>query len=220
MISVIVVDDQPLIRSGIMRILSPDDGFEIVAECDDGAAAIAAVAEHRCDVVLMDIRMRGVDGIEATRAISARADAPPVLIITTFDDDDVLAAALDAGAAGFTLKESPAEDLIRATQAVAAGASWIDPVVAPRVLAAYRRTGRPRETQRVVDQLTSREHDVLRLVAVGATNAEIADDLEVSEATVKTHIGNLFAKLQVRDRAGAIIFAYDHGLVEPDPPAG
>lgn len=220
MISVIVVDDQPLIRSGIIRILSPDEGFEIVAECADGAAAVAAVTEHRCDVVLMDIRMRGMDGIEATRTISARSDAPPVLIITTFDDDDVLAAALDAGAAGFTLKESPAEDLIRATQAVAAGASWIDPVVAPRVLTAYRRGGRPRGTRQVVDELTDREHDVLRLIAVGATNAEIAEDLDVSEATVKTHIGNVFAKLRVRDRAGAIIFAYDHGLVEPDPPAG
>lgn len=220
MIRVVVVDDQPLVRSGIMRILAPAEGFEVIAECGDGAEAVAAVDADRPDVVLMDIRMRGMDGIEATAAISARENPPPVLIITTFDDDEVLIGALEAGAAGFTLKESPAEDIIRATRAVADGASWIDPVVAPRVLASYRRAGRGEQARRSADELTDRENDVLRLVAAGATNTEIAADLGVSEATVKTHIGNIFSKLAVRDRAGAIIFAYDHGLVEPDPPRG
>lgn len=218
MIRFIVVDDQPLIRSGIVRILSPAEGFEAIAECADGAEALEAVRNDRPDVVLMDIRMRGMDGIEATSAISRLDEPPTVLIITTFDDDEVLIAALDAGAAGFTLKESPAEDLIRATQAVANGASWIDPTVAPRVLASYRNAGRDRRSAGSIDDLTDRENDVLRLVAVGATNREIADDLGVSEATVKTHISNVFAKLRVRDRAGAIIYAYDHGLIEPDPP--
>ena len=219
MIRLIIVDDQALIRTGLIRILSPTDGFEVVAECADGEAAIAAVADHEADAVLMDIRMRGMDGIEATRAIRD-ADGPPVLILTTFDDDETLAAALDAGAAGFALKESPAEDLIRAVEIVAGGGSWIDPLVTPRVLASYRRTMPPSTTTATVEELTDRENDVLRLMAAGAINTEIAEDLDVSEATVKTHVSNIFAKLAVRDRAGAIIYAYDHGLVEPDPPPG
>ena len=218
MIRLIVVDDQALIRTGLIRILAPEDGFEVVAECADGNEAIAAAAEHGPDVVLMDIRMRGLDGIEATKTIVA-ADGPPVLILTTFDDDETLADAIDAGAAGFALKESPAEDLIRATQVVAGGGSWIDPLVAPRVMASFRASP-DAPTAADLEELTERENDVLRLMAVGATNTEIAEDLDVGEATVKTHVSNIFAKLSVRDRVGAIIYAYDHGLVQPDPPTG
>lgn len=219
MIRLIVVDDQALIRAGLIRILSPADGFEIVAECSDGAAAIEAVAAHDADAVLMDIRMRGMDGVEATAEIRSN-DGPPVLILTTFDDDETLAAALDAGAAGFALKESPAEDLIRAVEVVAAGGAWIDPLVTPRVLASFRDARPAGNGGASVDDLTERENDVLRLMAAGATNTEIAGDLDVSEATVKTHVSHIFSKLAVRDRAGAIIYAYDHGLAQPDPPAG
>ena len=218
MIRVLVVDDQDVIRAGVGRILGPEDGFEVVAECDDGDQVLHAAATHRPDVVLMDVRMRRMDGVAATRALVERGDAPPVLILTTFDDDDVLWGAIDAGAAGFILKDTPAEALLAATRAVASGAAWLDPKVAPRVLHAFRANVRPqlREAARV-EQLTGREHDVLRLMARGATNTEIATELIVSEATVKSHVGAIFTKLGVRDRAAAIVFAYDHGIVRPLP---
>jgi DNA-binding NarL/FixJ family response regulator len=220
MIRVIIVDDQPVVRAGVVRILGPDDGFEVVAECDDGDQAVAAVAAHRPDLVLMDVRMRRVDGVTATRSLLSASDAPPILMFTTFDDDDVLWGALDAGAAGFILKDSPAEDLIAAARAVAGGAAWLDPKVAPRVLQAFRTNVRPHLAEAVrVTELTDREHDVLRLMARGATNVEIAAALIVSEATIKTHVGAVFSKLGVRDRAAAIVFAYDHGIVEPHPGA-
>ena len=218
MIRVMLVDDQALIRAGLARILSPADGFDVVAEFDDGSSAVEAVRTIATDVVLMDIRMRVMDGIEATRIISSLDHAPPVLILTTFDDDDTLASALGAGAAGFALKESSAEDLIRACEVVAGGGAWLDPLVTPRVMAAYRRNRPQNPTTAPVGKLTARENDVLRLMAAGANNAEIAADLIVGDATVKTHVSNIFSKLGVRDRAGAIIYAYDHGLVEPDPP--
>jgi DNA-binding NarL/FixJ family response regulator len=210
---VVLVDDQPLVRAGLQRILSPDDEFEIVAECADGAEALDAVRTHQADVVVMDVRMRGMDGVEATRRLRD-IDGPPVLVLTTFDDDDVLWGAIEAGAAGFALKEASADDLVRATRTVADGGSWIDPIVLPRVLAAYRATVVPHaREERKLEQLTDRELDVLRLMAAGATNAEIARDLVVSAATVKTHVGSIFAKLGTRDRAGAIVLAYQHGVV-------
>jgi DNA-binding NarL/FixJ family response regulator len=214
-IRVVLVDDQPLVRAGLQRILSPDDDFEIVAECADGGEALDTLRERNgdVDVVVMDVRMRGMDGVEATRHVRDR-EGPPVLILTTFDDDDVLWGAIEAGAAGFVLKEASADDLVRAARTVAEGGSWIDPAVLPRVLAAYRATVVPhaREEQKL-EQLTERELDVLRLMASGATNAEIAGELSVSGATVKTHVGSIFAKLGTRDRAGAIVFAYQHGIV-------
>jgi DNA-binding NarL/FixJ family response regulator len=217
-IRVLIVDDQPVVRAGVARILGPDDGFEVVAECDDGDEVLDAVAEHRPDLVLMDVRMRRVDGVTATRRLREVADEPPVLVLTTFDDDDALWGALDAGAAGFVLKDAVAEDLIAAARAVAAGAAWLDPKVATRVLGAVRTRDRaPAEQARRVEQLTEREHDVLRHMARGATNAEIAAALIVGEATVKTHVGAIFSKLGVRDRAAAIVFAYDHGIVDPRP---
>ncbi len=218
MIRVVIVDDQPIVRAGVARILGPEDGFEVVAECDDGDEVVAAVAANRPDVVLMDVRMRRVDGVAATRALGGLEKPPPVLILTTFDEDDTLWGALDAGAAGFVLKDASAEDLIAATRAVSAGAAWLDPKVASRVLTAFRTYVRPRVAELAkVDQLTDREHEVLGHIARGATNPEIAARLIVSEATVKTHVGAIFAKLGVRDRAASIVFAYDHGLVDLHP---
>lgn len=218
MIRVLIVDDQPVVRAGVVRILGPDDGFEVVAECGDGDEVVAGVADHNPDLVLMDVRMGRVDGVTAIRRLRQESAEPPVLVLTTFDDDDALWGALDAGAAGFILKDASAEDLIAAAKAVAGGAAWLDPRVAPRVLHAFRANVRPRLAQAArLDQLTEREHDVLRHMARGATNAEIAGALIVSEATVKTHVGSIFSKLGVRDRAAAIVFAYDHGIVEPRP---
>ncbi|MGI9033179.1 MAG: response regulator transcription factor [Acidimicrobiales bacterium] len=215
MIAVVLVDDQPLVRTGLRRILSEDEGFTVVAECADGAAAVDAIRNARVDVVLMDVRMRGMDGIAATRQVR-ELEGPPVLVLTTFDDDEVLWGAIDAGAAGFVLKEASAEDLIAATRAVASGGSWLDPAVTARVLEVTRSTGLPRRRQAdKATLLTERELDVLRHMATGATNSEIATVCFVSEATVKTHVGAIFAKLGVRDRAGAIVFAYQHGIVSP-----
>ena len=211
-IAVVLVDDQPLVRAGLERILSEDEGFTVVAQCGDGTTALAAIGRSPADVVLMDIRMRGMDGIEATRLIRD-AHGPPVLVLTTFDDDDVLWGAIEAGAAGFVLKEASAEDLIAATRMVASGGAWFDPAVTARVLAVTRSTGLPR--RRRADRaalLTERELAVLRHIATGATNCEIAGALFVSEATVKSHVGAIFSKLGVRDRAGAIVFAYQHGI--------
>jgi DNA-binding NarL/FixJ family response regulator len=214
-----LVDDQAIVRAGVARILSPEDGFEVVAECGDGMEAVDRLPGLSLDVVLMDIRMPRMDGIEATRSLGG---AVPVLVLTTFGEDEVLWGALEAGAAGFVLKDSSAEDLIAAARAVAGGGAWFDQAVAPRVLAQYRRLVAPaaREVARI-DDLTDREHDVLRLMTRGATNAEIAAELFVAEATVKTHVGSIFMKLGVRDRPAAIVFAYDHGVVTPGaPPAG
>jgi DNA-binding NarL/FixJ family response regulator len=216
---VALVDDQAIIRTGLARILSPDDGFEVVAECADGRQAVEELPGVRPDVVLMDIRMPNLDGIAATAELRGMADPLPVLVLTTFDEDEVLWGAIEAGAAGFVLKDCSAEDLIAAVRAVAGGAAWFDPAVAPRVLDRYRRVVAPatRDAARL-DLITEREHDVLRLMARGATNSEIAADLYVSEATVKTHVGSIFFKLGVRDRAAAIVFAYDHGVVRPGSP--
>jgi DNA-binding NarL/FixJ family response regulator len=213
-IRVVIVDDQAVVRAGVARILGPEDGFDVVAECEDGDEVPDAVAEHRPDVVLMDVRMRRVDGVAATRALAATGAAPPVLVLTTFDDDDVLWGALEAGAAGFVLKDASAEELIAATRAVAGGGAWLDPDVTGRVLGRVRgaRPAAPGAGTGRVPALTAREHDVLRLMATGATNPEIAEALYVSEATVKTHVGSIFSKLAVRDRAAAIVYAYDHGI--------
>jgi DNA-binding NarL/FixJ family response regulator len=213
MIGVLLVDDQPLVRAGLGRILAPNDGFRVVAECGDGAEALATIGSVSVDVILMDIRMRGMNGIEATRRI--RDDGgPPVLVLTTFDDDDVLWGAIEAGAAGFVLKDATAEELISATRTVAAGGSWLDPAVTSRVLEAYRATVVPRLREAArANELTERELEVLRQMATGASNGEIARRLMVSEATVKSHVGAVFQKLGARDRAGAIVFAYQHGLV-------
>jgi DNA-binding NarL/FixJ family response regulator len=211
-----IVDDQAIVRAGLARILSPDDGFEVVAECADGRQAVAELPGLRPDVVLMDVRMPALDGIAATTQLRGLDDPLDVLVLTTFGEDEVLWGAIEAGASGFVLKDSSAEDLIAAVRAVAGGGAWFDAGVAPRVLDRYRRVVAPaaRDAARL-DELTDREHEVLRLMARGATNAEIAATLYVAEATVKTHVGSIFGKLGVRDRAAAIVFAYDHGVVTP-----
>jgi DNA-binding NarL/FixJ family response regulator len=215
-IRVAIVDDQAIVRAGLARILSPADGFEVVAECADGRRAVEELPALRPEVVLMDIRMPALDGIAATAQLRGLDDPLEVLVLTTFGEDEVLWGAIEAGAAGFVLKDSTAEDLIAAVRAVAGGAAWFDPAVAPRLLERYRRVVAPaaRDAARL-DLLTDREHDVLRLMARGATNAEIGATLFVAEATVKTHVGSIFGKLGVRDRAAAIVFAYDHGVVTP-----
>lgn len=213
MIRAVLVDDQELVRSGLRLILRRRDGFEIVAECADGSEVPAAVASHDPDVVVMDLRMKGVDGIESTRRLRAAGDTPPVLVLTTFDDDELLSGALRAGAAGFILKDSPAEDLIRAVRAVAGGDAWLDSAVTARVLRAYR--GAPSVAPARPEALTAREDDVLRMIGRGLGNAEIARALVISELTVKSHVGRIFAKLGLRDRAAAIVYAFDHGLVQP-----
>jgi DNA-binding NarL/FixJ family response regulator len=216
MIRVALVDDQAMIRSGLARILSPVDGFEVVAECADGLQAVQELPAVRPDVVLMDIRMPALDGIAATGQLRRAPDPPVVLVLTTFGEDEMLWGAIEAGAAGFVLKDSSAEDLIAAVRAVAGGGAWFDPAVAPRVLDRYRRLVAPAAREAVrLESLTDREHDVLRLMARGATNSEIAATLYVAEATVKSHVGSIFAKLDVRDRPAAIVFAYDHGVVTP-----
>jgi DNA-binding NarL/FixJ family response regulator len=217
-IRVALVDDQAIVRSGVARILSPEDGFEVVAECVIGREAVDRLPALTPDVVLMDVRMPVMDGIAATRGLRSASglDEMAVLVLTTFGEDEVLWGALEAGAAGFVLKDASAEDLIAAVRAVAGGAAWFDPAVAPRLLEDYRRRVAPigREGARL-ELLTERERDVLRLMARGATNQEIAATLYVAEATVKTHVGSIFGKLGVRDRPAAIVFAYDHGVVAP-----
>jgi DNA-binding NarL/FixJ family response regulator len=211
-----IVDDQAIVRAGLARILSPADGFDVVAECADGRQAVDELPALSPEVVLMDVRMPALDGIAATAQLRQLDDPLDVLVLTTFGEDEVLWGAIEAGAAGFVLKDSTAEELIAAVRAVAGGAAWFDPAVAPRLLERYRRVVAPaaRDAARL-DLLTDREHDVLRLMARGATNAEIGATLFVAEATVKTHVGSIFGKLRVRDRAAAIVFAYDHGVVTP-----
>ncbi|CQD07609.1 two-component system response regulator [Mycobacterium europaeum] len=210
-VTVLLVDDQDLVRSGLRRILRRKDGFGIVAECSDGDEVPAAVAEHRPDVVVMDLRMRRIDGIEATRRLGG---TPPVLALTTFNEDELLSEALRAGAAGFVLKDSSAEELIRAVRAVARGDSYLDPAVTARVLTTYRKAAPgPRGT--AIAELTTRELDVLTLMGRGLSNSEIADELCISGVTVKSHIGRIFGKLDLRDRAAAIVYAYDNGIVVP-----
>ena len=221
-IRVLVVDDQELVRSGFCVILDAADGITVVGEAGNGEAAVAAVAAHQPDVVLMDIRMHGMDGLEATRLITQDLSAAPkVVMLTTFDLDDYVYEALRAGASGFLLKDSPRHDLIAAIRAAAAGDALLAPSVTRRLIEAFAR--RPPEATPSPSQLaslTARERDVLLLLARGRSNAEIAVALFVSEATVKTHVGNVLAKLGLRDRVQAVILAYETGLVVPGDLSG
>jgi len=215
-IRVLLVDDQELVRTGLRGILREAFGFEVVGECGDGGEVPAAVAALAPDVVLMDVRMPFVDGVQATRELRRRDDSPPVLALTTFDDEEVLAGMLRAGAAGFVLKGVPAEDLQRAVRAVAEGSAWLDPAVTARVLAIYRSAPPAAVASASLDALTGREREVLALIGRGKTNGEIAAELFVSEGTVKTHVNHVFTKLRLRDRAAAVVFAFDHDLVTRD----
>lgn len=215
LVNALIVDDQELVRSGLSLILRAKHGIVVVGECSDGDEVPNAVARHQPDVVVMDLRMKRVDGIEATRRLT-ESGGPPVLALTTFNDDELLSAVLHAGAAGFVLKESPAEELIRAVRAVGSGNSYLDPAVTARVLSTYRSTTTTTALPAVsIDELTPRERDVLALIAKGHTNAEIADELFISGLTVKTHVGRIFTKLGLRDRAAAIVFAYEHRIIAP-----
>jgi DNA-binding NarL/FixJ family response regulator len=213
-VRVLIVDDQELVRAGLSGILRDRYGFEIVGECADGSMVPAAVATLRPDVVLMDIRMPTVDGVTATRELRRDPGAPPVLMLTTFDDDEALAGALRAGASGFLLKGVPAEDLHRAVRTVAGGGAWLDPAVTGRVLTTYRAAPARPDTA-MLDTLTAREREVLALIGAGRTNAEIAAQLVLGEGTVKTHVNHVFAKLSLRDRAAAVVYAFESGLVTP-----
>jgi DNA-binding NarL/FixJ family response regulator len=221
-IRVVVVDDQELVRSGFCVILDAAEGIAVVGEAGNGQAAVAAVAACHPDVVLMDIRMPGMDGLEATRQITQDSSpAPKVVMLTTFDLDDYVYEALRAGASGFLLKDSPRHDLIAAIRAAAAGDALLAPSVTRRLIEAFAR--RPPEATPSPSQLaslTARERDVLLLLARGRSNAEIAVALFVSEATVKTHVGNVLAKLGLRDRVQAVILAYETGLVVPGDLSG
>jgi DNA-binding NarL/FixJ family response regulator len=219
-IRVLIVDDQDLVRAGLRGILRRELGFEVVGECADGTEVDAAVHATRPDVVLMDARMPGTDGMTATRRLRAAPAAPPVLALTTFDDDDILAGMLRAGAAGFTLKGTSAEDLQKAVRAVANGDAWLDPSVTSRVLATYRGAApAPAAVEHpggALGVLTAKELQVLVLVGRGRTNAEISAEMHIAEGTVKTHVNHIFSKLYLRDRPAAVIFAFEHGLVEFD----
>ena len=218
-IRVLVVDDQELVRAGFAVILEVTDGITVIGEAADGATAVAQAAEHKPDVVLMDIRMPGMDGLEAARLITAMVDPPKVVMLTTFDLDDYVYEALRSGASGFLLKDSPRADLVAAIRAAAAGDALLAPSVTRRLIEAFAR--RPAQTTLSPSRLaalTGRERDVLLLLARGHSNAEIATALFVSEATIKTHVGNLLAKLGLRDRVQAVIVAYETGLVVPGGP--
>jgi DNA-binding NarL/FixJ family response regulator len=221
-VRVLVVDDQPLVRSGIAMLLDVEPDLEIVAEAGDGRQALELAGRLQPDVVLMDVRMPDVDGVAATRQITADGfsssqDGPvKVLILTTYHVDDAVYAALRAGASGFLLKDAAPAELVSAVRAVAAGEAWLDPAVARGLLtefAARPRAHLPDPTG--LGQLTSREREVLGHVARGLSNAEIAKRLVVGEATVKTHFGRVLMKLGLRDRAQAVIAAYETGLVRP-----
>ncbi len=212
LIRVLLVDDQELIRSGLRAILREPFGFQVVGECSHGGEVAGAVGAFAPDVVVMDVRMPVLDGIEATRRLAP--DGPPVLALTTFEDDEVLAGMLRAGAAGFVLKGVPAEDLQRAVQTVAQGGAWLDPNVTGRVLSVFR-DAVPAASDPRLEALTAREREVLELIAAGLTNDEIAARLFLGAGTVKTHVNHIFFKLDLRHRAEAVIFAFDHGLVRP-----
>jgi DNA-binding NarL/FixJ family response regulator len=217
-IRVLIADDQALVRGGFRRILDAEPDIEVVAEAGDGAEVVELAARHRLDVALMDIRMPRLDGIEATRRLLAERREPPtrVLVLTTFDLDDYVYEALRAGASGFLLKDVPPEQLAPAVRVVAAGEALLAPSITRRLIERFARRPVPgRDSSSSLKELTPRELDVLRLLARGMSNAEIAEQLIVGEATVKTHVAHLLAKLHLRDRIHAVVFAYESGLVEP-----
>ena len=211
MIRVVVADDQAIVRDGFAALLATQDDIEVVGTASQGEEAVRVCGEQRPDVVLMDVRMPVMDGIEATRQI---AGAARVIILTTFDLDDYVYEALAAGASGFLLKDAGAERLFDAVRVVAAGEALLAPTVTRRLISEFARL-RPRPAPAALDELTPREVDVLRLVAEGLSNREIADRLVVSDETVKTHVSRVLSKLGLRDRTQAVIAAYESGLVEP-----
>jgi DNA-binding NarL/FixJ family response regulator len=216
MIRILIADDQALVRAGFRMILESADDMVIIGEAGTGAEALALIDQHSPDVVLMDIRMPELDGLEATRRLQTRTQAPHVLILTTFDTDEYVYEALKAGAAGFLLKTAPPARLIEAVRIVNTGEALLAPSVTRRLIETYVRRPAPGSRNAVLDTLTAREQDVLALVARGMSNNEIAQHLVLSQATVKTHINRLLAKLGVRDRVQAVVLAYQTGFTAPD----
>jgi DNA-binding NarL/FixJ family response regulator len=218
MIDVIIADDQQMVRSGLRSLLQEDPEITVVAEVADGAAAVEAVRALQPDVVLMDIRMPVLDGLSATRELARRGDAARILVLTTFDLDEYVFDALHAGASGFLLKDSTAEDLVNAVKVLSAGNALLDPVVTGRVIDAFVTAPRRPAASNVAARLTDRERQVLELLARGLSNAEIARRLHITAATTKTHVSNILSKLRLRDRVQAVIWAYEHGLIPPPTP--
>ncbi len=214
-IRVLVADDQSMVRAGFRMLLSHEQDIEVVAEANNGLEAVEKAARFRPTVVLMDIRMPELDGLEATRRIIAADDAARILILTTFDLDEYVYEALRAGASGFVLKDDPPEQLIAAVRTVAAGDALLSPTITKRVIKQFTRSPRPTPPKEV-EELTAREQEILRLIASGLSNAEIANELYISDTTVKTHVTHILQKLNLRDRVQAVVLAYQTGLFEGD----
>ena len=218
MIRVLIADDQELVRTGFRVIVDAEPDLEVIGEAEDGARALDIARSRRPDVVLMDIRMPNMDGIETTRRISRAGPTPRVLILTTFDLDEYVYEALRAGASGFLLKDARADDLLRAIRVVAAGEALLSPSITRRLIAEFARRPAMSDQPAGLRDLTARETEVLRLIARGLPNADIARTLVLGEATVKTHVARIFQKLDLHDRAQAVVLAYETGLVQPGAP--
>jgi DNA-binding NarL/FixJ family response regulator len=218
-IRIVLADDEPLIRGGLRALLEAEDDMRVVAECDDGQAAVDAVSLHRPDVAVLDLRMPGVDGIEATRRLFHTGGEQPVtrvLMLTTFDGDEHVFAALQAGAAGFLTKDTTPDRLVEGVRIIARGDQLLAPSITRKLIAEKIQRFQPGgRAGRLVDELTEREKEVLLLVARGMSNRDIGDELHLSEATVKTHITRVLAKLGLQSRTQAVVFAYEYGLVAP-----
>jgi DNA-binding NarL/FixJ family response regulator len=215
-IRVLVADDQSMVRAGFRMLLSGEADIEVVAEASTGLEAVDKAARFRPTVILMDIRMPELDGLQATRRILAADPAARILILTTFDLDEYIYEGLRAGASGFVLKDDPPEQLIAAIRTVAAGDALLSPAVTKRVIRHFARNQRP-EPPKELDELTVREREILRLIADGLSNGEIARALFISETTVKTHVTHIFQKLGLRDRVQAVVLAHQTGLFQSDP---
>jgi DNA-binding NarL/FixJ family response regulator len=215
-IRVLVADDQGMVRSGFSVLLNAQDDIQVIGEAVNGKEAIDRAAELRPDVILMDVRMPVLDGLQATREITAMPDPPKILVLTTFDLDDYVYEALRSGASGFLLKDASADELANAVRLVAAGDALLAPGVTRRLIAEFARMGAPRSPGRKqIDGLTERESEVLGLVARGMSNGEIANHLVVAEQTIKTHVSRILMKLGLRDRTQMVVLAYESGLVHP-----
>jgi DNA-binding NarL/FixJ family response regulator len=214
-IRVLVADDQSMVRAGFRMLLSGEEDIDVVAEASNGLEAVEKAKRFQPSVVLMDIRMPELDGLEATRRILAAEEAARILILTTFDLDEYVYEALKAGASGFVLKDDPPEQLIAAVRTVAAGDALLSPTITKRVIKEFVRTPRPAPPKEL-DELTARERDVLRLIAAGLSNAEIGKELYIGDTTVKTHVTHILQKLNLRDRVQLVALAYQTGLFEGD----